>query len=88
MEQLVEFLMGLDGVTPYLIVFTILLACGLGLPIPEDITLFAAGLAAYYGNANHHVMVAVSFIGVMIGDSFVFFLGSRFGPKLKKRWPF
>ncbi len=88
MDKLVTFLLGLEGPVPYLIVFAILLACGLGLPIPEDVTLFAAGLSAYYGKANHHLMVLVSLFGVLIGDSFVFWLGAAYGKKVLKRWPF
>lgn len=88
MEQMVEFLMGFTGITPYLVVFSILLACGLGLPIPEDVTLFAAGLLSYFGNANVFVMIVVSFFGVMIGDSIIFLLGAKFGPQLTRRWIF
>jgi membrane protein DedA with SNARE-associated domain len=49
MDRLIDFLLNFYGPTPYFLIFGILLACGLGLPIPEDITLFAAGLLAYYG---------------------------------------
>lgn len=85
MDTLTNFLLGTSGITPYLLVFTILLACGLGVPIPEDITLFAAGLLAYYGKANVLLMIVVSFTGVMIGDSIIFLLGAKFGPKLTRR---
>ncbi len=88
MEKLIDFLMGLAGPVPYLIVFAILIACGLGIPIPEDVTLFTAGLAAYYGKANPHIMVFVSMVGVMMGDSIVFLLGRKYGHKITKRWPF
>lgn len=85
MDQLLEFLMGFNGVAPYLLVFLILLGCGVGVPIPEDITLFAAGLLAYFGNANVFLMIAVAYGGVMVGDSTIFILGSRFGPQLIRR---
>jgi len=88
MEHLVDFLLNFYGPTPYFIVFGILVACGLGVPIPEDITLFAAGLMAYYGISDLWVMIVVSFVGVMIGDSFIFWLGKRVGPALTQRWFF
>jgi len=88
MDFLIDFLITLHGPMTYLVIFAILLACGLGLPIPEDITLIAAGLLAYYGIANVYVMIAVSLVGVLIGDSFVFFLGSHYGRKLTKKWIF
>lgn len=88
MDRLVDFLLNFYGPTPYLLVFGILLLCGLGLPIPEDITLFAGGLVAYYGVSDVWVMILVSLAGVIVGDSIVFFLGARYGRKLTRRWLF
>lgn len=69
-------------------IFLILLACGLGVPIPEDITLFAAGVAAYYGICDIWTTIAVALLGVLIGDSFIFWLGHHYGRKLLKKRPF
>lgn len=71
----------------YLIVFGILLLCGFGLPVPEDITLIAGGLMAYYGKANVFVMIAVGLAGVMLGDGVMFQIGRRFGYRVFEwRW--
>lgn len=40
--------------------FFILLICGFGVPIPEDITLVAGGIIAGLGFADVHIMVVVS----------------------------
>lgn len=88
MDALVDFLLNFYGPIPYLIVFAILLACGLGVPIPEDITLIVGGLLAYYGLCNVWVMIIVCFAGVMIGDSIVFWLGAKYGRALTKKWFF
>lgn len=88
MEHLVDFLLNFYGPTPYLIIFGVLLACGLGVPIPEDITLFAAGLMAYYGVSDLWLMIVVSLVGVMMGDSIIFWLGSSIGARLTQRWFF
>lgn len=85
MDFLVDFLLNFYGPTPYLIVVGILLACGMGLPIPEDITLVAAGLMSYYGVSDLSTMIAFCMIGVVAGDSIVFFLGSKYGRKLTKK---
>ncbi len=85
MDFLVDFLLNFYGPTPYLLVFGILLLCGFGLPIPEDVTLFAGGLLAYYGVCNLWLMIVVGFFGVMIGDSTMWFLGHRYGRRLMKR---
>lgn len=71
----------------YLLVFGVLLLCGFGLPIPEDITLIAGGLMAYYGKADVYVMIAVGLVGVMLGDGAMFQLGRRFGYRVFEwRW--
>jgi membrane protein DedA with SNARE-associated domain len=88
MDALVDFLLNFYGPMPYLIVFGILLACGLGVPIPEDITLVVGGILAYYGVSNVWVMIVVCLAGVMIGDSLVFWLGAKYGRALTKKWFF
>jgi membrane protein DedA with SNARE-associated domain len=88
MDKIVDILLTFTGPVPYFLIFGILLVCGLGLPIPEDITLFAAGLSAYYGVTNLWVIILVSYVGVMLGDSLIFGLGAVFGKKLTRRWFF
>lgn len=85
MEDLLHFALNFGGTTPYLLVFGILLACGLGLPIPEDITLFVAGMLAYYGLVNVWLMIIVCMAGVLIGDSTIFLLGAKYGPEITKK---
>lgn len=88
MEHLLDFLLGFDGPSPYFLILGILLACGLGLPIPEDITLIAAGYLAYSGNAHLVPMILVGILGVLLGDSLIFFLGAKYGRRLTKKWLF
>jgi membrane protein DedA with SNARE-associated domain len=85
---IVDFLIDYYGPIPYAAIFVILLACGLGIPIPEDITLIAGGILTYYGVCDVWLMIAVGLLGVLIGDSIMYFLGHRFGRKLLKKWPF
>ncbi len=79
MPEIVDFLLGFNGPTCYFLVFLILLACGFGVPIPEDITLIAGGVLSYYGTTNVYIMIVVGLLGVLIGDSSMFWLGRRFG---------
>lgn len=88
MDRLVDFLLNFYGPTPYWIVFGVLLACGIGLPIPEDITLFVAGVISYYGITDLWVMIGVCMAGVIFGDSLIFYLGAKYGQKLTKKWFF
>lgn len=66
----------------YFAVFAILLLCGFGLPIPEDITLTASGIISGLGYTDVHLMFFVSMSGVLVGDSIIYLLGRRYGEKI------
>ena len=88
LDALADYLINFPDPMAYTLIFLILLACGLGLPIPEDITLFAAGYYCYLAGSNIWAMVALCFVGVLAGDTIIFTLGSTVGRKLTQRWPF
>jgi membrane protein DedA with SNARE-associated domain len=60
----------------------ILLLCGLGLPIPEDLSLIAAGAVAYEGVINVHTAFFVCLGAVLGGDTLAFLLGRFFGHRV------
>jgi len=71
----------------YFAVVAVLLLCGLGLPIPEDISLVAGGILSGLGKADLHLMILAGLLGVLSGDILMFYLGHRLGPKiLKTSW--
>jgi membrane protein DedA with SNARE-associated domain len=63
----------------YLGLFVVLLLCGLGMPIPEDVALLAGGYMVHRGITRYPITLAVSLVGVVAGDNSLFFLGRRFG---------
>jgi membrane protein DedA with SNARE-associated domain len=71
------------GTWSYVLIFGVLLACGFGLPIPEDITLVMAGILAARGIINFDYAVILCMAGVLIGDGFVFILGRTMGHRVK-----
>lgn len=80
---LVENLITNYGHAPsYFVVFLVLLISGFGIPIPEDITLVTGGILAGQGFAELHWMLLVSMLGVLVGDSTMYFLGYTFGVKI------
>lgn len=79
------FLSGLFLTHGYIAVFVVLLLCGLGLPIPEEVTLIGSGLVVYEGEANLYVMMGVTVAGILAGDTMLMFLGKRYGPQLLQR---
>jgi membrane protein DedA with SNARE-associated domain len=66
----------------YLGLFVILLLCGMGLPMPEDIALLAGGFLVHRGVIRYPITLAVALLGVVAGDNSLFFLGRRFGTGL------
>ena len=91
-----DWLTAFDGLTIYSVCFGVLLACGFGLPVPEDITLLILGYLTYRpmpdGMPRPHVHIIASLVialaGVLIGDSTMFWLGGRFGERLRGVKPF
>lgn len=68
----------------YYIIFAILIACGLGIPIPEDISIAAGGILVSYQVTNFWKTITVCMAGVLVGDIFVFIMGRYFGSKILK----
>ena len=67
--------------------FLILLLCGLGLPVPEDIVLVSAGALGEIDGRTWMEVSALMYAGVMLGDSTIFFAGRFFGARLRaSRW--
>jgi len=69
----------------YLAVFGMLLLCGMGVPVPEDISIIAGGIISGLGYTNVHLMCLVSFFGVLAGDIIVYSLGRYFGEQIFSR---
>lgn len=80
MELLIDFFSSYG----YWAVFFVLLICGFGVPIPEDITLVSGGVISGLGYTNVHWMLVVSMIGVLVGDSTMYWLGRVYGEKILK----
>lgn len=72
---------------PYLSVFLLLVAGGLGFPLPEDVPLLTGGFLCHQGLAHLYVMIAVAMVGVLGADVALFSLGRRFGHHIvEHRW--
>lgn len=82
MEWFLEHLSNLSAGSVYLTIAGILMLCGLGLPIPEDISLISAGYMAHLGAVNVHTVFAVCFAAVLAGDTLAFLLGRWFGRRV------
>lgn len=67
--------------------FMVLILCGLGLPIPEDVVLVTAGALGQMDGRTWTEVSLLMYAGVMMGDSTIFLAGRYFGAKLRNaRW--
>ncbi len=64
--------------------FIILIFCGLGLPLPEDILLISLGYLVFNGYGNIYTALILGYLGIMIGDSIIFYMGSKYGLQIVK----
>jgi membrane protein DedA with SNARE-associated domain len=62
-------------------VLFVLITCGLGVPLPEDVPLITGGwLVGRDGSLS--LMIATGLCGILIGDSIIFRAGQVFGVRL------
>ncbi|XXQ68633.1 DedA family protein [Neisseriaceae bacterium B1] len=71
----------------YAAVFLVLVLCGFGIPIPEDVTLVAGGVISGLGYTNVHIMFIVGMAGVLVGDGLMFILGRYYGERILRFKP-
>jgi membrane protein DedA with SNARE-associated domain len=68
----------------YPVLFGLLFACGLGLPLPEDVPLLAAGFAIWAGKLNLPLAAVCAWCGIIGGDCVLYHLGKRYGLEVTK----
>jgi membrane protein DedA with SNARE-associated domain len=66
------------------VLFLVLFACGLGLPLPEDIPLITAGFLIYEGKLNFALAAFSAWCGIIGGDCMLYLLGRKFGHDVSK----
>jgi membrane protein DedA with SNARE-associated domain len=65
--------------------FVVLFLCGIGLPLPEEVTLIGSGVLLYQGQVDFIPIVAVCSVAILLGDSVPYWLGRRYGDSIL-RW--
>jgi membrane protein DedA with SNARE-associated domain len=76
---LADYVTALFGRFHYLAPFTVLLLCGLGLPLPEEVTLIGSGILLYQGKVDFVQITVVCSAAILIGDSIPYWLGRHWG---------
>src|SRR3982751_5532231 len=68
----------------YVMLFGLLFLCGVGLPLPEDIPLLAAGVLVANGKMHLAVAAVCAWCGIIGGDVLLYHLGRRYGLQVTK----
>ena len=64
----------------YVGIFLVLLLCGLGLPLPEDVPIILSGYLAHLGAVEFWPALAANLLGIMAGDLATYGLGYWMAP--------
>lgn len=78
-ENLSDWIAGLFERFNYIAPFTVLLLCGVGLPLPEEVTLIGSGLLLHRGQVEFLEITLTCSVAILLGDSIPFWLGRRYG---------
>ncbi len=81
---MLEFLLS-NGSIALIVAFLII--AGVGLPIPEDLMLLAAGVLVHRGEVSYWGALTACAFGVFVGDTAIFMLARRMGPAALLRAP-
>jgi membrane protein DedA with SNARE-associated domain len=68
----------------YVAAFVLLLAAGVGVPIPEDIPILLSGYLSHRGVMRLEIALPVCFAGVLLGDTCLFLLARRGASALRR----
>jgi len=101
LERLVEHLQNQSLGLGYVFIFGVLILCGFGLPVPEDVILVTGGVLAWIASpleqptamgmlrdVGVQAMVLVGLAGILGGDTIIYWAGRRFGRRIAEVWPF
>jgi membrane protein DedA with SNARE-associated domain len=100
LQRLVDMLSGHGLQVGYAAVFGVLVLCGFGLPMPEDIVLVTGGVLAWMASDLEEatvgamlrdrgllLMVVAGLGGILVGDSVIFWAGRKLGVRVAEIRP-
>ena len=66
----------------YPAVFLLLVLCGVGAPLSEELVIITGGLVVAHSGASLPVMAIAAYLGIVAGDSALYRIGRSLGPKV------
>ncbi len=71
----------------YLGIVLFLTLTGIGLPVPEEVPIVAAGVASKAGALKWYYALPACLVGALLGDSLMYAIGRFFGARVLKEHP-
>lgn len=71
----------------YIAMVGILMLCGIGLPLPEEVTLISSGLLVGWHEADFWLASLACCFGILAGDLIIFGLGHHYGQRFLQSRP-
>src|SRR5207245_9969011 len=81
-EDAVEALQEFVDNSTYLGIFVVLLLGSLGVPIPEEMPIIAAGVLSHEGIVRWWLALPVCLLGVLSGDLVLYWVGRQWGEQV------
>lgn len=66
----------------YPAVFLLLVLCGVGAPLSEELVIITGGLVVAHSGASLSVMAIAAYLGIVAGDSALYRIGRSLGPRV------
>ena len=73
--------------TSYLGIVLFLALTGIGLPVPEEVPIVAAGVASRLSQLRWYYALPACLVGALLGDSLMYAIGRFFGARILKEHP-
>src|SRR5216684_2215866 len=70
----------------YLAVFVIVVLGNVGVPVPEETALLAAGYLVWRGDLRWSLVLTVGIVSAVAGDNVGYWIGRRYGPGVLERF--
>jgi membrane protein DedA with SNARE-associated domain len=87
LQRVLQYLVGWFVDYPHWAPFIVLLLCGIGLPMPEEVTLIGCGFLCHKEKVDFLWITLVCTAAIIGGDSIPYWLGRRYGlAALKLKW--
>ncbi len=84
-NELIQMSLSLPPFLVYVGIFMVIVLTGAGLPVAEEIIVCAAGILFYKGVVEVVPVWCICYVGILIADSIVVYLGWHFGKAILHR---